>query len=319
MRVSEICLVTGCAGFLGSHLSERLLSLGHTVVGVDSYTDQYYRYSRVAKEENVQRLKELSGFEFVEADLTRVEPVSLMDGVTVVFHCAGQVGARVSWGRDFAAYTRNNILATQLLLEASRQVSAFVLASTLHVYGNASGPCSEDALPSPLSPYGVSRLAAENLARCYSENYRVPAVALRFGTMYGPRQRPDMLFHRLIRSSVDAQPFELFGDGSQQRDFLYVGDAVDACIRAMEVGGRGEVYNIGSGETKSLREAIDVLVPLLAGSTPRMRQLQPVPGDLACTWSSISRAGEKLGWTPKTTLQEGLRAQVDAGALPAVE
>lgn len=309
--MSEICLVTGCGGFLGSHLSDRLLSEGHTVVGVDCYTDQFYNYARVQKEANVSRLKAKSNFEFIEADLTKVEPVSLMDGVTAVYHCAAQVGPRGCWGRDFAAYTRNNILATQMLLEASMQVNRFVLASTLHVYGNATDAAlSESSLPRPISNYGVARLAAEHLAYSYALNYRIPTVALRFGSLYGPRQRPDMLFHRLIRTALEGVSIDILGDGHQKRDFIYIDDAVDACVAALTQGGRGDVINVASGEPKSIREAIDVLTPKCGIAPERLRWQSPNRGDLTASWADITRAREVLGWSPRTSLDSGLDAEV---------
>lgn len=309
--MSEICLVTGCGGFLGSHLCERLLAEGHTVVGVDCYTDQFYNYARVQKEANVMRLKTIANFEFVEADLTKVEPVSLMDGVTAVFHCAAQVGPRGCWGRDFATYTRNNILATQMLLEASMQVNRFVLASTLHVYGNATDAAStENDLPRPVSPYGVARLAAEQLAYTYALSYRVPTIALRFGSLYGPRQRPDMLFHRLIRTALEQVGVDILGDGHQKRDFLYVGDAVDACVAALGRGGRGDVINVASGEPRSIRDAIALLTPKVGLASEKIRWQDPNRGDLTCSWADISRAREVLGWAPRTSLDEGIDAEI---------
>lgn len=309
--MSETCLVTGCGGFLGSHLSERLISEGHTVVGVDCYTDQFYNYARVQKEANVRRLKGRSGFEFVEADLTKVEPVSLMDGVTVVYHCAAQVGPRGSWGRDFATYTRNSILATQMLLEAALQVNRFVLASSLHVYGNAvDAPASETTLPLPVSPYGVARLASEHLLTAYATNYRVPTVALRLGSLYGPRQRPDQIFHRLIRTTLEGVGLDILGDGHQKRDFLHVDDAVEACVAVLRKGGSGGVYNIASGEPRSIREAIEILKTKIDIAPERIRWQSATRGDLVGSWADVTKAQEELGWQPRTELSTGLDSEI---------
>jgi nucleoside-diphosphate-sugar epimerase len=309
--VSETILLTGCGGFLGSHVAERLLADGHTVVGVDSYSDQYYQYARVQKERNVARLKGRASFEFIEADITKVEPVSLMDGITAVYHFSGQVGARACWGRDFAAYARNNILATQLLLEASLQVDRFVLASSLHVYGNApSFPCTEETLPRPISPYAASRLAAENVAYSYAYYYRVPTIALRIGSVYGPGQRPDMLFHKVIRSALDGTAVDIFGDGQQKRDFVFIDDAVEACVAALRKGGRGDTVNVAGGQPRTVREALDILAPMVDLPPERIRWQEPMRGDLPQTWADVSRAREVLEWSPATSLEDGLARQV---------
>jgi nucleoside-diphosphate-sugar epimerase len=229
-------LVTGAAGFIGSTLAERLVGQGADVVGIDCFTDYY---PRALKERNVAGLRRAANFRLVDEDLLEVDLASLLDGVTHIFHLAAQAGVRKSWGRDFDVYVSNNIGATQRLLEActGRRLDRFVYASTSSVYGDeAAIPMREDARLQPVSPYGVSKLAAEHLGYLYHVNHGLPFVALRYFTVYGPRQRPDMGFHRFLTAAMDGRPLTRYGDGEQTRDFTFVADAVSAAVAA---GSRG--------------------------------------------------------------------------------
>src|SRR4051812_9065126 len=241
-------LVTGVAGFIGSTLAERLVGDGADVIGIDCFTDYY---PRDVKERNLAALRSKRGFRFVEARIQDVNLAELLSDRTHVFHLAAQAGVRKSWGKDFAIYTSNNIEATQVLLEAANGAPAlerFVYSSSSSVYGDlVAMPMREDAVPQPVSPYGVSKLAAEQLCYLYFANFGVPAVSLRYFTVYGPRQRPDMGFHKFLRATLRNEPITLYGDGEQTRDFTFVADAVEANVAAARRGVAGHVYNIGGG------------------------------------------------------------------------
>jgi len=255
--------VTGAAGFIGSHLAERLLAAGWEVVGVDCFTDYY---PRAAKEANLEGLRGQPGFRLVEMDLNSAALGALLQGIDTVFHQAGQPGVRASWGRSFEPYLRSNILATQALLEAAlhlkRPLRRFVFASSSSVYGDAPQlPVREDTLPQPISPYGVTKLAAEHLCSLYTR-LGVPAVSLRYFTVYGPRQRPDMAFHRFIRAVLEGREIEIHGDGEQTRDFTYVMDIVDANLSAAAAPAErvvGRVYNLGGGSRVTVNEVIAIV------------------------------------------------------------
>ena len=300
------CLVTGAAGFIGSHLSERLLDLGHEVVGVDRFSDYY---PRSYKDHNLERLRDEPRFRLVTDDLAAADLAPLLDGITVVFHQAAQAGVRASWGRSFESYVRDNVLATQRLLEAARDhatVRKVVCASSSSVYGDAHAlPMLESSPTRPYSPYGVTKLAAEHLAELYRRNFGLPTASLRYFTVYGPRQRPDMAFHKFIEATLDGRPIDVFGDGTQTRDFTFISDIVEANILAAadEVLG---VFNIGGGSRVTLR---DVLVTLadVAGevrTTERPREA----GDVLDTWADVSAAAA-FGYTPQVSLRDGLAAQ----------
>lgn len=304
------CLVTGCAGFIGSHLSEHLLRQGHDVLGVDCFTD-FYR--RAIKESNLSWLRAQPSFRFIEADLLEMDVAGLLEGIEWVFHQAAQAGVRASWGEEFGIYTRNNILATQRLLEAARdapRLRAFVYASSSSVYGDAERyPTPEEILPQPISPYGVSKLAGEHLCRLYARQFGVPAVSLRYFTVYGPRQRPDMAFHRFIRAMLAGEPLTIYGDGSQTRDFTYVDDIVEANLLAAERGRAGEVYNIGGGSRVTLNEVIAILEELVE-TAARRRWLDPQKGDVRHTAADIRKAEDELGYRPAHSLRQGLAEEV---------
>src|SRR5262245_48889529 len=245
-EVVSTYVVTGCAGFIGSHLSTALLNRGETVIGVDAFTDFY---SREVKEENIESLRGHPGFRLLIADLNEIEIEDLIADAAGVFHLAAQPGVRGSWGDSFQVYARDNITATQRVLEAaSRRNIRVVFASSSSVYGKAeSYPTAEDVRPDPVSPYGVTKLTCENLARAYGLDFDLDSVALRYFTVYGPRQRPDMAFSRLISAVLNGHEFSIFGDGRQSRDFTYVDDAVSATLLAMELGATGAIYNVGGG------------------------------------------------------------------------
>jgi UDP-glucose 4-epimerase len=301
-------LVTGAAGFIGSHLTARLLEQGSTVVGVDCFTDYY---PRSLKEANLSVVTGRNGFRFVEARLQDADLTSLLHGVTHVFHLAAQAGVRKSWGREFAIYTSNNVDATQILLEAciGLPIVRFVYASSSSVYGDhVTLPMREDARLQPLSPYGVTKLAAEHLASLYWENYAVPAVSLRYFTVYGPRQRPDMGFHCFLRAALNDEPITVYGDGEQTRDFTFVADAVTATVAAATNGRAGGVYNIGGGARVTVNRVMDV-ISRVSGRPLTIRRGPAQKGDMRHTYADTSRARQELGFAPSVTLEEGLRQQ----------
>lgn len=300
-------LVTGAAGFVGSHLVERLLSSQDEVVGIDSLADFY---PRSLKEENLAAIGEHSGFTFVEGDLNEVPLRPLLEGRDVVYHLAGQPGVRPSWGSEFSVYLRRNVEATQSLLEAllAVPVRKLLFASSSSVYGDAETfPTSETMRPQPVSPYGVTKLAAEHLCELYRVNFGVPTASLRLFTVYGPRQRPDMAFARLIRAAIRGQTFELYGDGEQTRDFTFVADVVKAMHDAASSDWCG-VANIGGGSRTSMNQVID-LVERLAGPVT-VRGGAPQHGDVRHTAADISEAVAAFGYAPATVLASGLEDMV---------
>ncbi len=306
----ETCLVTGVAGFIGSHLAEALIARGYRVVGVDTFVDFY---PRAIKESNLSKLRQHVNFEFHEMDLHVAELAPLLQGVDYIFHQAAQAGVRSSWGASFASYVDHNVLATQRLLEAALQsgVKRVVYASSSSVYGNArQQPVHEDSPTQPISPYGVTKLAAEHLCTLYAHEHGLSTVSLRYFTVYGPRQRPDMAFHKFIRSMLTAQPIMIYGDGLQSRDFTYVGDIVAANIAAMQHGQAGAVYNIGGGTRVTVREVLSILERLVeepARISYQERQL----GDAMHTAADTSAARTDLRFRPAVSLEHGLRREVE--------
>jgi UDP-glucuronate 4-epimerase len=303
-------LVTGGAGFIGSPLVEALLARGDHVRVVDCLTD-YYDVAQ--KEANLDGFVDHPGCELVATDLRETDVAALLDGIDVVFHQAGQPGVRLSWASGFPDYDSINILATQRLLEACRKVPVerFVFASSSSVYGEApSYPTTEDDLPRPRSPYGVTKLAAEHLCGLYAASWAIPTVALRYFTVYGPRQRPDMAFHRLCDAVLGGEPFPIFGDGSQIRDFTFVADVVAANLAAADADAKpGEVVNVAGGGSISLAEVIELIGDLAGAPVPVERRGEQA-GDVTRTGGSIERAERILGWSPRTDLRTGLAAQL---------
>jgi nucleoside-diphosphate-sugar epimerase len=301
-------LVTGAAGFIGSHLATALADRGTEVVGLDCFTDYY---AREIKEGNVAPLRTRSNFRFVEAPLQTADLSAVLEGVTHVFHLAAQAGVRKSWGRDFSTYTTDNVDATQRLLEAvkDRPLAKFVYASSSSVYGDlVSIPMLEESILQPVSPYGVTKLAAEHLCHLYYLNYNVPAVSLRYFTVYGPRQRPDMGFHRFLRAAHTGQPIAIYGDGEQTRDFTYVADAVAATMAAGDRGRPGAVYNIGGGSRVSVNHVL-ALIERIVGRPLNLRHEPPQKGDMRDTFADTTRARTDLGFAPSKSLESGLTAE----------
>jgi nucleoside-diphosphate-sugar epimerase len=301
-------LVTGTAGFIGSTLAERLLADGADVVGIDCFTDYY---PRAIKEQNLSGPKAHPRFRFVESAIRNVDLGALLADRTHVFHLAAQAGVRKSWGRDFSIYTENNIEATQMLLEAAvnAPLERFVYSSSSSVYGDhVPMPMREDALPQPVSPYGVSKLAAEQLCYLYFANFGVPAVSLRYFTVYGPRQRPDMAFHKFLRATIRGEAITVYGDGEQTRDFTFVSDAVEANVAAAVRGIPGRVYNIGGGSRVSVNEVLE-MIGRVAGTRPRITVDPAQKGDMRHTFAETWLARTDLGFQPKVGLEQGLAAE----------
>lgn len=304
------CLVTGAAGFIGSTVTRKLLDKGWEVVGIDNFADFY---PRSMKEMNLENVLDRKGFRLVEEDLVTCDLEPLFDGVGAVIHLAAQAGVRTSWGREFRTYTDSNILATQRLLEESRgkDLQRFVYASSSSVYGETQVlPLHEDAPVLPLSPYGVSKLAAERLCRLYFKNFDVPTISLRYFTVYGPGQRPDMSFHRFIKAMLTGGSFRIFGTGEQTRDFTFVEDAAEVTMNAVVKGEAGSVYNIGGGNRVSLKEVVD-LMAALTGTTPDFQFQDFEKGDMMHTMADASLAREELGYLPQTGIEAGLKAEID--------
>ena len=317
LKQAERAVVTGAAGFIGSHLVDRLLEQGYEVVCIDSFEDYY---PRSYKEANISGAHRSPGFSLVEAGLlaladdgaardSRLD--SLLEGADLVVHLAAQAGVRASWGTTFRIYTDNNVLATQMVLEACRRVGVpkVVYASSSSVYGDTDRlPMHEDALCLPVSPYGVTKLAGEQLCRLYWKNHGVPAVSLRFFTVYGPRQRPDMAFHRFLRAMHHGEPLEMYGAGDQTRDFTFVSDIVEGILSAAARGRDGAVYNLGGGSRVTLLQAIRALEET-SGLRAEIRGEPTQAGDVRHTCADLTRAHDELGYAPQVALDEGLRRE----------
>jgi nucleoside-diphosphate-sugar epimerase len=303
-------VVTGAAGFIGSHLCERLLNDGHEVVGIDSFSEYY---ARPRKESNLLAALEQPNFALEEMDLVHAYVKKVLRGARVVFHLAGLDGVRPSWGDHFDRYVQENIVATQRLLEALRgaEIERLVFASSSSVYGEAEMfPTRETALPRPVSPFGMTKLAAEHLTFVYMRNFGVPVTSLRFFTVYGPRQRPDMAFFRFMQALVDNQEIEIFGDGEQTRDFTYVSDAVEGTVKAASADAMGQIVNLGGGSRVTLNRVLTTLEEI-SGIQARRQFLPAAPGDPKHTGASINVARERLGWEPRVSLRDGLQRQWD--------
>ena len=286
-------LVTGAAGFIGSHLCERLLSEGIDVIAIDSFTDYY---SPQRKREHIKSLMNRNGFKLIEKDINSANIEELIDGVSVVFHLAAQAGVRRSWGKEFNHYTECNILATQKLLEGLKEKKEvkFIYSSSSSVYGETQElPMSEDHALRPVSPYGATKLTAEHLCELYSFNYGLSYIALRYFTVYGPRQRPDMAFSRFITSALTGSEVEVYGDGNQTRDFTFVSDAVEANIRAMNYMGEKKIFNVGGGKVISINEVLE-LIQNITGRKLDVKYKQKARGDVTSTWADTSLAREAI-------------------------
>ena len=300
------CLVTGAAGFIGSHLCERLLQAGHSVVGVDAFIPYY---PRPLKEANLKAVREHSSFRFHELDLRRDSLENVLQGIEIIYHLGAMAGLVKSW-TEFDLYESCNITATQRLVEGARGLSSlkrFIYASTSSVYGRFSS--GDETLPThPISPYGVTKLAAENLCRAYADEQGLPLVVLRYFSVYGPRQRPDMGYHRFIESLLKGQPMAVFGDGQQVRGNTYVTDCVDATMAAVQAA-PGETYNVGGGEVATVWEVLHKL-EIITGRRADVRREPARPGDQRYTCADTSKLFRHFGWKPRIGLDEGLARQV---------
>jgi UDP-glucose 4-epimerase len=306
---SKSALITGVAGFIGSHLAESCLARGWKVTGIDAFTSYY---DEALKRRNVGTALKHEAFTLIEADLLTIDLAPILQEVDVVFHLAAQPGVRISWDQ-FDVYTRLNVLATQRLLHAARDASLekFVLASSSSIYGDAESlPTPEDVVARPVSPYGVTKAATEQLAQVYWRNFHVPTVSLRYFTVYGPRQRPDMGFHRLVACALADQTFDVYGDGEQTRDFTFVADAVAGTLAAADRGTPGTAYNIGGGSRRSLNSVLEMLGELLDRPVDRV-YLDAQAGDARDTASDITLAHRDLGYQPAANFCSGLQAQLE--------
>ena len=296
---------TGAAGFIGSHLTESLLADGYEVVGLDAFVDYY---PRAAKERNLTEARRSDRFRLLEGRLQDLDLRPILKGADAVFHLAAQAGVRASWGKDFDAYTEHNVLGTQRLLEAALEAGAgpVVYASSSSVYGEGVElPLREAAACRPVSPYGVTKLAAEHLCGLYAHNHKLHTVSLRYFTVYGPRQRPDMAFHRFLKAARDSQPITVYGDGTQTRDFTFVTDIVAATRAASTKGRAGYVYNVGGGERLTLNRVLETIEEVTGRRLQILRE--PVQkGDMRDTFADTTAAREDLGFRSTVALPEGL-------------
>ena len=297
--------VTGCAGFIGSHLTERLLRKGYEVIGIDCFTDYY---AREIKERNIENALNEKNFKLIGGDILEMNEYPEVD---YVFHEAAQAGVRASWGKSFEIYTRNNIEATQKLLEfyKDREIKKFVYASS-SVYGDAELPMREDSLLKPVSPYGVTKLAGENLCYLYWRNYNVPTVSLRYFTVYGPRQRPDMAIHKFVKAILNGEEITVFGDGTQTRDFTFIDDVVEANILAANSEIEGGVFNVGGGSRISVNELIKLLEEII-GKEARIKYIEKQKGDVWDTLADTTKISNELNWEPEVKIEEGLKMFVE--------
>ena len=303
-------IVTGVGGFIGSHLAETLLNQGDKVIGIDEFNDYY---NPTLKRQNISQFQEHPGFQLIENDIQSLNWSELLVDVDIVYHQAAQAGVRASWGGGFRDYTERNINATQIILEAAidaPNLKRLVYASTSSVYGNAETfPTPETVCPQPVSPYGITKLAAERLGKLYHQNFGVPCVYLRYFTVYGPRQRPDMAFHKFFKWILQDQPISIYGDGQQTRDFTFISDAVAANLLAAIVPlAVGEVFNIGGGSRVVLAEVINIMERIV-GRPIKKNFVEKARGDARHTSADVSKAKEILGYQPQVSLEEGLRRE----------
>jgi len=303
-------LVTGVAGFIGSHLAERLVGEGWRVKGIDCFTDYY---ERTRKEKNLEALRSESGFSLTEARIGWADLDALLSSADYVFHMAAQPGVRNSWGNNFAVYVEQNIMETQILLEAAVKcpnLKKFIFASSSSVYGDAELPMNEKAVLKPISPYGVSKMAAECLCRLYAENMKLPTVSLRYFTVYGPRQRPDMAFYRFLKSVFEGEEIVLYGDGGQTRDFTFISDIIDGTLSAAQKGRDGAVYNLGGGRTISLIDVISIIERIVSRPV-KIKKVAVQAGDVRDTYADTGAARVDLDYHPVFSLEQGLEIEYD--------
>ncbi|MCX5776525.1 MAG: GDP-mannose 4,6-dehydratase [Candidatus Firestonebacteria bacterium] len=303
-------VVTGAAGFIGSHLCARLVKDGLDVVGVDCFTEYY---SKELKKSNLRELNKNDNFDFIEGNLNKIDLKNILSDADYVFHLAAQAGVRTSWGRDFIVYTENNILAVANLLESlkeSKKLKKLVFASSSSVYGDTKElPVKETTETNPVSPYGVTKLAGEKLLFSYGANFKLPYITLRFFTVYGPRQRPDMGFNIFITKILKGEVLPVFAGGKSTRDFTYVSDIIDCCLLAAKSKIKGEIFNVGGGHRVNLLEVIKKL-ETHTGKKAKLQLFKAQKGDVSHTWSDISKAKKLLGYKPKVSLDFGLSKEV---------
>lgn len=303
------CVITGVAGFIGSTLCERLLKEGHSVTGIDCFVDYY---PRAVKERNLANALKNPAFKFIEQNLLKVDMDELLKGAQWIFHQAAQAGVRASWGTMFESYSDNNIVATQRLLENAKKHSSIekiVYASSSSVYGDAETyPTAENITPHPVSPYGVTKLAAEHLMVLYAKEFKVPTVSLRYFTVFGPRQRPDMAFNRFIRAALKGEEISLYGDGEQSRDFTFVADIVEANILAAQKGKPGQVFNVGGGTNASVNQVLGIIEKHIGKLNVHKYERQS--GDARRTRADCSFAARELGFSPKYGLEDGIVEEI---------
>lgn len=303
-------LVTGAAGFIGSHLCEQLLKdQRNEIIGIDTFIGPT---PENLKQVNLTALQNNSRFHFIQLDLLKADLDSLLNDVDAVYHLAGMPGVRSSWGKDFGPYVSNNVSATQRLLEAAqnKNLTKFIYASTSSVYGEKSGKVSEDSCPTPLSPYGITKLTGEHLCHVYQKSFNIPIVVVRFFTVYGPRQRPDMAFHRFILQILKGKPITVYGDGTQSRDFTFISDCIEGTASVLYKDHLiGRTINIGGKERASINEIISMLEQL-TGKQAKIIYTQKVSGEPKHTWADISLAKTLLDYEPQVTLKEGLLKEI---------
>lgn len=305
-----ISVVTGAAGFIGSNLTETLLAQGEQVIGIDHFNDYY---DPQLKRRNIQSFVDHPNFKLIEGDIQFLDWSLLLQDVEVVYHQAAQAGVRASWGTSFRAYTERNINATQVMLEAAKDaphLKRFVYASTSSIYGNAETlPTYETIPPQPVSPYGITKLAAERLCGLYHDNFGVPFCSLRYFTVYGPRQRPDMGFHKFFKAAMENRAIEIYGDGQQTRDFTFVSDAVAANLAAAQTPEAiGQIFNIGGGSRVVLSDVLDLMGEII-GQPIQRKHIEQARGDARHTAADVSKAREILGYNPQVGLREGLERE----------
>jgi UDP-glucose 4-epimerase len=307
----ETVIVTGCAGFIGSHLSEKLLEGNFKVIGIDCFTDYY---SRTIKENNIKNCLKNENFSLIDQNLMDLDLESIFKKSPILFHLAAQPGVRSSWGEQFSTYVTNNILVTQRILEYAKKNNVFkkiVLASSSSVYGNQNGKMNEDStLTKPLSPYGSTKLASENLGSLYYHNFELPVTSFRFFTVYGPRQRPDMAFTRFINAALKGKEITVYGDGNQRRDFTYIEDIVSGMIASMDHAAKGEIINLGGGHVVSVNETLEI-IKNITDKDLRVSYKEKQKGDVDHTEADISKASKILEFKPKTTINDGLVKQTE--------
>lgn len=302
-----LSVVTGAAGFIGSHVAETLLQQGEQVIGIDHFNDYY---NPALKRQNISGFINHPNFKLIDGDIQFLNWNLLLEDVDVIYHQAAQAGVRASWGTSFRTYTERNINATQIILEAAKDaknLKRLIYASTSSIYGNAETlPTAETIAPQPVSPYGITKLAAERLGRLYHENFGVPFCALRYFTVYGPRQRPDMGFHKFYKAAMGGQAIDVFGDGRQTRDFTFISDVVAANLAAATCDkANGQIFNIGGGSRVVLEEVLDLMGEIMGQPIVR-NYVDQARGDARHTAADVTKAKQIFGFTPKVSLREGL-------------